>query len=64
MSSQNIQNQAAEIAQFVIENGRVESDGNGSFNTESLRVEVEFECNERGLSDCTEIAEAAVKLAH
>lgn len=62
MSSQAIQNQAAEISQFVIENGRVESDASG-INLASLEAEVEFECRERGLPDCSEIAAAAVELA-
>lgn len=62
MSSQAIQNQAAMISQFVIENGRVESGENG-INLASLEVEVEFECEERGLEDCSEIAAAAVELA-
>lgn len=60
--SQSIQNAAAEISQFVIENGRVESGENG-INLASLEVEVEFECEERGLPDCGEIAAAAVALA-
>lgn len=51
---------ATEIAQFVIENGRVE--GEGDDWKESLRNEVEFECSERGLEDCEEIAEVAVDL--
>lgn len=59
--SQDQMNQAAEISRFVIENGRVE--GEGEAWTESLRVEVEFECSERNLPDCDEIAEAAVNLA-
>lgn len=62
MSSLVIQNSAAEISQFVIENGRVESDENG-INLASLEVEVEFECMERGLEDCEEIAAAAVEMA-
>jgi hypothetical protein len=61
--SQDQMNQAAEISRFVLENGRVESDGEGNLNLESLRTEVEFECSERNLPDCDEIAEAAVKLA-
>lgn len=51
---------ATEIAQFVVENGRVE--GEGVEWLESLRVEVEFECGDRGLDDCGEIAEVAVNL--
>lgn len=60
MYSQDQMNQAASIAAFVIENGRVETDDSGQVNAESLRVEVEFECGERGLEDCGEIAAAAV----
>ena len=62
MFSQEQLNQAAEISKFVVESGRVESDDDGNINSESLRVEVEFECGERGLSECSEIAEAAVSL--
>lgn len=62
MSSQNQMNIAAEITQFVVENGRVEPDGDG-INLESLRIEVEFEASERGLEDCSEIAAVAVELA-
>jgi hypothetical protein len=62
--SQDQMNTAAQIAQFVVENGRVESDGRGNLNLESLRAEVEFECGERGLPDCTEIAAAAVELVN
>ena len=62
MFSQEQLNQAAEISKFVVESGRVESDDDGNINSESLRVEVEFECGERGLSECAEIAEAAVSL--
>jgi hypothetical protein len=51
---------ATEIAQFVVENGRVV--GQGTEWIESLRNEVEFEADERGLEDSAEIAEAAVKL--
>lgn len=57
------QAQAAEIAKFVVENGRVESDGDGNLNQESLRGEVEFECEERGLEDCAEIADLALQFA-
>jgi hypothetical protein len=59
MYSQDQLNQAAAISQFVIENGRVETDDSGQVNAESLRVEVEFECGERGLEDCSEIAAVA-----
>lgn len=60
MSSRTQIEIATEIAQDVIENGRVEGDGEGWL--ESLAVEVEFECSERGYDDCEEIAEAAVNL--
>lgn len=62
MYSQDQMNQATQISQFVIESGRVESDENG-LNLESLRVEVEFECNERGFDNCAMIAEVAVVMA-
>ena len=61
MASRNQVEVAQEIAQFVVENGRVT--GEGSEWLESLRGEVEFECDERGISDCEEIAEVAVNLA-
>ena len=61
MASRNQVEVAQEIAQFVVENGRVS--GEGSERVESLRVEVEFEAGERGLDDCEEIAEVAVNLA-
>ena len=51
---------AQEIARDVVENGRVS--GEGSEWLESLRVEVEFECNERNLADSAEIAQVAVNL--
>ena len=52
---------AQEIAQFVVENGRVQGEGEAWY--ESLRGEVEFECADRDLEDCEEIAAVAVKLA-
>lgn len=52
---------AQEIAQSVVENGRVS--GQGDEWLESLRSEVEFECDERGITDSAEVAKAAVKLA-
>lgn len=61
MASRNQIDQAVEIARFVVENGRVEGD-EGNLNLESLRIEVEIECGERGIEDCAEIAEAAVEL--
>ena len=60
MSSRTQIEIATEIAQDVIENGRVI--GHGDDWKESLRNEVEFECSERGLDDCEEIADAAVNL--
>ena len=60
MSSRKQIEIATEIAQFVVENGRVE--GVEVEWLESLRVEVEFECGDRGLEDCEEIAEVAVNL--
>jgi hypothetical protein len=60
MASRNQIEVAMEIAQFVVENGRVS--GEGGDWLESLRDEVEFECGERELEDCEEIAEAAVNL--
>lgn len=60
MSSRTQIEIATEIAQDVIDNGRVT--GEGDEWSESLRIEVEFECGERGLDDCEEIADAAVKL--
>ncbi len=46
---------AKNILDFVIENGRVADNGNGTFDRSSLIVEVEFEANERGIT-----SEAAV----
>ena len=62
MSSRTKIEIAIEIAQNVIADGRVIGDGKGW--VESLRIEVEFECNEHGYDedDCEEIAEAAVNL--
>lgn len=59
-----MENTVTEIINFVIENGRVLQDENtdSGFNLESLRVEVEFECQERGLENCEEMAEEAVKM--
>lgn len=58
--SQNEQNEALDIARFVIENGRVES-GDGGFIDESLRTEVSYEAGERGYDD--ETAEAMATFA-
>lgn len=52
---------ATELAQFVIESGRVTGDTPDEW-LESLTGEVEFECNDRGIDDCHEIAEAARKI--
>lgn len=60
MASRNQIEIAREIAQDVIDNGRVV--GQGDDWKESLRVEVEFEAGERGYADSEEIAESAVKL--
>lgn len=60
MSSRTQIEIATEVAQDVIDNGRVTLAGDEW--SESLRIEVEFECGERGLDDCEEIAEAAVNL--
>jgi hypothetical protein len=49
-----------DILRFVVENGRVQADGDG-FNLASLEVEVEFEARERGLSD--EQVKAAIEFA-
>lgn len=63
MGSREQIDRAVEIAKHVVDNGRVLSDGTGSLDLLSLRAEVEFECDERGLSDCAEIANIAVSLA-
>lgn len=60
MTSVNQINLAKQIAQDVIDNGRVV--GEDQDWLESLRVEVEFECRDRGHDDCEEIAETAVNL--
>lgn len=60
MLSQKNQQVAMEIAQFVAENGRVESRG-GKFNPASMEVEVSFEASERGFDSKT--AEAMGKFA-
>lgn len=58
-----MENTVTEIINYVIEQGRVLTDETteSGFNLESLRVEVEFECQERGLEDCEEMAEEAVE---
>ena len=50
--SQDEQEQAAQIAQFVIENGRVIAT-DGKPEPESLAVEVSFEASERGIDSAT-----------
>jgi hypothetical protein len=50
--SQQEQEAATQIARDVVENGRVEMDGDAP-NTESLRAEVSFEASERGYSAAT-----------
>lgn len=50
-----------EILQTVIENGRVLTNDNGSFQKESLVIEVEFEASEKGLSETS--AEECVEYA-
>ena len=47
MMSQKQQNEALQIAQFVLENGRVEANA-GKINPASMESEVEFEAAERG----------------
>jgi hypothetical protein len=49
---------AAEIMQFVVENGRVEGE-----DAESLRIEVEFEARERGHENSDEVADMAVTIS-
>lgn len=50
--TQEQQEQAAQIAQFVIENGRVAAT-NGKPQRASLAVEVSFEASERGVDSAT-----------
>ena len=52
MLSQKNQQVAMEIAQFVSENGRVESKG-GKFNPASMANEVSFEASGRGFDSKT-----------
>lgn len=47
-----------DILNTVIDNGRVETDGRGGWDKDSLEVEVRFEANERGID-----ADSAVKFA-
>ncbi len=49
----------ARIFNAVVENGRVQGDGEGGFNPESVETEVEFEARERGYENSDEIGEAA-----
>lgn len=53
--SQDEQEQAAQIARFVIENGRVIAT-DGKPEPESLAVEVSFEASERGIDSATATA--------
>jgi hypothetical protein len=50
--SQKEQEAATQIARDVVENGRVETNGD-ALNIESLRVEVSFEAGERGYDAAT-----------
>lgn len=59
--SQSEQTNAMQIAQDVIEAGRVLTTQRGTLNKESLRVEVSFEASERGYDVAT--AEAMGKFA-
>lgn len=59
MDENNLRQLAQEIAQFVIESGRVES---GEWFLPSLGVEVMMEAEERGYYDATEISEMAVQM--
>ena len=47
MLSQQLKDEAVKLAQFVVENGRVESKG-GKFIPASMEEEVSFEASERG----------------
>jgi len=55
---------AMQIAQDVIENGRVLMTQRGTFNKESLRVEVSFEASERGYDSATAEAMARFAVKH
>ena len=59
MDQKEISEVAAEIARYVIEQGRVEQ---GEWFIPSLGAAVAFEADERGLENATEIAEEAVRL--
>lgn len=59
MDHKELSELAAEIARYVIEQGRVEK---GEWFLASLGAEVAFEADERGLENATEIAEEAVRL--
>ncbi|MBE7555997.1 MAG: hypothetical protein HS126_33500 [Anaerolineales bacterium] len=60
MNNDELTHVAAEIARLVIEDGRVE--GEGEEWLASLGVEVAFEADEQGYENATEIAEEAVRL--
>ncbi len=53
-----------DILETVTENGRVLGNGDGTFDFDSLEVEVEFEASERGLSADDTAAAVAWALAH
>lgn len=55
---------AMQIAQDVIENGRVLMTQRGTFNKESLKVEVSFEAGERGYDSATAEAMARFAVKH
>jgi hypothetical protein len=59
VDSQELSAVAAEIARFVIEQGRVEKDE--AWFITSLGAEVAFEADVRGYENATEIAEEAVR---
>ena len=54
----------ASILTTIIDNGRVEAHEDGSFITESLRVETEYEATELGLSRDEIAAAVEFALAH
>ncbi len=60
MQPEEIQQLAAELAQFVIDAGRVDKDPDWFLS--SLGAEVAFEADERGYANADQIAEAAVQL--
>jgi hypothetical protein len=60
MNREELSKVAEEIARFVLDEGRVE--GQGDEWLASLGLEVLVEADERGLENATEIAEEAVRL--